>query len=188
MSHSQLLRNHFGSRLNSALSFADGRRRFVGLLSRSLIWIRQRLFAALGALPERANDLARCSARGRCTSGTREDRACRRLLGNHRRRVDGAHLLQRVRLDSHQAGDAAVRGGAAVRRLLRGARTSSDSFDFTVDVTALRAPWVLALAKARQGRSRLKGEPLRNKVDAWCATTTPPGRWHRTATKHPCGK
>ena len=62
------------------------------------------------------------------------------------------------------------------------------SFDSIVYLTALRAPWVLALAKARQGRSRLKGEPLRNKVDAWCATTTPPGRWHRTATKHPCGK
>ena len=62
------------------------------------------------------------------------------------------------------------------------------AIDYSVAVTALRAPWVLALAKARQGRSRLKGEPLRNKVDAWCATTTPPGRWHRTATKHPCGK
>ena len=113
MSHSQLLRNHFGSRLNSALSFADGRRCFVGLLSRSLIWIRQRLLAALGTLPERANDLARCSARGRCTSGTRECRARRRLLGDHRRRVGGAHHLQRVRPHPHQAGGA--RRCAAVR-------------------------------------------------------------------------
>ena len=31
------------------------------------------------------------------------------------------------------------------------------AIDYSLAVTALRAPWVLALAKARQGRSRLKG-------------------------------